>query len=262
MICIPMKSSGSYDRTTILSLNQRKLQGPLRRAELDSVHLSALPNVPNRPANHPASVPRPPQPAISRPQAASCRPMPKLHNLLQKGQKMNIGIAGQLQRLRVGMGWNTADPRCDIDLSAYLLDQSGKVPDDDWFVFYGQTHSPDASVYLNTNGSGADRETADIDFTKLSPSISRIVFVLTIHEAFTHNLNFSMVKDAYIRLMEPASNREICSFLLTDYYANVISMMLGELYLYNHTWKFHAIGNGVAKDLAGLCGLYGVEINK
>ena len=73
MICIPMKSSGSYDRTTILSLNQRKLQGPLRRAELDSDHLSALPNVPNRPANHPASVPRPPQPAISRPQAASCR---------------------------------------------------------------------------------------------------------------------------------------------------------------------------------------------
>ena len=184
MICIPMKSSGSYDRTTILSLNQRKLQGSLRRAELDSVHLSAPPNVPN----HPASVPRLPQPAISRPQAVSCRPMPKLHNLLQKGQKMNIGIAGQLQRLRVGMGWNTADPRCDIDLSAYLLDQSGRVPADDWFVFYGQTHSPDASVYLNANGSGEDRETADIDFTKLSPSISRIVFVLTIHEAFTYNL--------------------------------------------------------------------------
>ena len=229
MIDIPMKSSGSYDRTTILSLNQRKLQGPLKRVELDSVHLSAPPNAQNSRAN-PAPVPQRPQPAISRPQAAFCRPTPRLHNLLQKGQKMNIGIAGQLQRLRIGMGWNTADPRCDIDLSAYLLNQSGKVPADDWFVFYGQTSSPDASVHLDTNGSGEDRETADIDLTKLHPSISRIVFVLTIHEAFTYNLNFSMVKDAYIRLTEPASNKEICSFLLTDYYANVISMMLGELY--------------------------------
>ena len=33
------------------------------------------------------------------------------------------------------MGWNTSNPQCDIDLSAYLLDSSGKVPGDDWFVF-------------------------------------------------------------------------------------------------------------------------------
>ena len=68
-----------------------------------------------------------------------------------------------------------------------------------------------------------------------------------------------MVRDAYIRLLEPGSGRELYSFLLTDYYANVVSMMLGEIYLYNNTWKFNAIGNGVARDLAGLCELYGVQ---
>ena len=87
------------------------------------------------------------------------------------------------------------------------------------------------------------------------------MFVLTINEAFTRRLNFSMVSDAYIRLLDPETDREILSFLLTDYYANVTSMMLGEVYLYNDTWKFNAIGNGVAGDLAGLCELYGVNTN-
>ena len=49
--------------------------------------------------------------------------------------------------------------------------------------------------------------------------------------------------------------------MLTDYYDNVTSMMLGEVYLHNTEWKFNAIGNGVARDLAGLCQLYGVETN-
>ena len=38
-------------------------------------------------------------------------------------------------------------------------------------------------------------------------------------------------------------------------------MMLGEIYLHNKEWKFNAIGNGVARDLDGLCQLYGVETN-
>ena len=37
--------------------------------------------------------------------------------------------------------------------------------------------------------------------------------------------------------------------------------MLGEIYLHNDNWKFNANGNGVAKDLAGLCELYGVQTN-
>ncbi len=47
---------------------------------------------------------------------------------------------------------------------------------------------------------------------------------------------------------------------MDEYYSNVISMMIGEVYLHNGNWKFNAIGNGVAKDLEGLCGLYGVQV--
>lgn len=247
MIQIPMRISGNFDKNNITSLNQVTLQGALSRRE------------PAAYRREPPAYPQEPASSLPRPEAVTHRQTPALLNLIQKGQKVNIGMAGQLSDIRIAMGWNTDHPQCDIDLSAYLLSADGKVPADDWFVFYGQTKSPDGSVTLNTNGSFQDRELADIDFTKLDPSISKIVFVLTINEAFTYHLNFSMVKDAYIRLLEPASGRELYSFLLTDYYANVVSMMLGEIYLYNNTWKFNAIGNGVARDLAGLCELYGVQ---
>ena len=146
----------------------------------------------------------------------------------------------------------------DVDVSAFLLGSSGKVIGDSWFVFYGQTESPDHSTVFHADG-GADREIISVDFTRLDPSVARIVFVLTINEAFEKNLNFGMLEDAYIRIMDPAGT-ELVSFKMDEYYTNVTSMMIGELYLHNGAWKFNAIGNGVAKDLAGLCSLYGVQV--
>ena len=89
--------------------------------------------------------------------------------------------------------------------------------------------------------------------------MTKIVFVLTIDKAFEKNLNFSMLKDAYVRIMDE-SDTELVSFKMEEYYSNVTSMMIGEVYQYKGIWKFNAIGNGVAKNLAGLCELYGVEV--
>ena len=69
-----------------------------------------------------------------------------------------------------------------------------------------------------------------------------------------------MMKDAYVRILDSSGNNELAGFMMTDYYTNVISMMIGEIYIHNGTWKFNAIGNGVAKDLAGLCEFYGVQV--
>ena len=69
-----------------------------------------------------------------------------------------------------------------------------------------------------------------------------------------------MLEDAYIRILDN-TGKELVSFLMSDYYSNVISMMIGEIYIHNGIWKFSAIGNGVARDLEGLCNLYGVEVN-
>ena len=69
-----------------------------------------------------------------------------------------------------------------------------------------------------------------------------------------------MVKDAYIRLLNADTGKELLSFCMDQYYENVTSMTIGEIYLHNGQWKFNPVGNGVNKDLAGQCTIYGVEI--
>ena len=239
MVSIPMISGGAVDRQSVLSINQKKIQKPLSAQTIASV-------------NQRGSA----QTAAAAPVST---PMPPLLHTVQKGQKIPLKTQGALNRLKVCLGWNTGNAACDIDVSAFLLNGLGKVTDDAWFVFYGQTKSPDGSTIFMTD-QGADRECVAIDLTKLDAGVSRIVFVLTIHEALEKNLHFGMVRDAYVRIMDADSQKELVSFKMEEYYSNVISMMIGEIYRHNGQWKFNAIGNGVAKDLAGLCALYGVEV--
>jgi len=187
------------------------------------------------------------------------RPVPPLQNLVQKGQKFALESSGKLSRVKACLGWNIKNAASELDVSAFLLGANGKVLGDDWFVFYGQTTSPDGSCVFSTS-NGEDREIISIDITRLNPAISKIVFVLTINEALEKKLNFSMIKDAYVRVFDTVTGQNIVSFILDEYYPNVTSMMIGELYLHNGAWKFNAVGSGVARDLAGLCELYGVQV--
>lgn len=185
--------------------------------------------------------------------------IPALIHPVQKGQKMPLETNSKLNSIRAAIGWNVINPSCDVDVSAFLLNSSGKVIGDDWFVFYGQTKSPDKSTSFHEDSS-TDREYIRIDLSKVNYEVKKIIFVLTINEALEKGLNFSMLKDAYVRIINEADNTELVSFMMTDYYSNVTSMMIGEVYLHNGLWKFNAIGNGVAQDLAGLCNMYGVQV--
>ncbi len=186
--------------------------------------------------------------------------VPELKNRIHKGQKTVLSVNSD-DVLEACFGWNTINKICDIDVSAFLIGDNGKVLGDDWFVFYGCTLSPDKSVEFISDSS-FDREKIRVNLKKLDKRVQKIVFVLTINEALENHFNFGMVKDAYIRIIKNInSQNELVSFLMTEYYTNVISMMIGELYIHNGTWKFNAIGNGVAKDLAGLCELYGVNVD-
>ncbi|MBQ9142215.1 MAG: TerD family protein [Lachnospiraceae bacterium] len=187
------------------------------------------------------------------------KPIPQLMKPVQKGQKVTMGVGTPLTALKVCFGWNSTNADCDVDVSAFMLGPDGKVVGDEWFVFYGQTNSPDNSTTFQMD-NGADREIININLQTLNPAVKKIVFVLTINEAVEKRLHFGMMKDAYVRIMNPYNNTELVSFQMTDYYSNVISMMIGEVYQHNGAWKFNAVGNGVAKDLLGLCELYGVQV--
>lgn len=287
MINVPMKTSEPLNKNTISSLNQKKVETAHTRQSIGNINnRSTSLNTTNNTNNNPTS-----NGTISnvrtntttsstgygrmnsniRTNTSSCaqqtaqhapaiisKPIPPLRKPTRKGQKVALEGVGRQSKLKVCLGWNVNNSQCDVDVSAFLLGGSGKVIGDEWFVFYGQTKSPDNSVCFYED-NGADREYITIDFSRLNQNVTKIVFVLTINEAFEKRLNFSMLKDAYIRILDGATLSEYISFKMTDYYTNVSSMMIGEIYLHNNNWKFNAIGNGVAKDLAGLCDLYGVQ---
>lgn len=267
MIQVITKSQGAMDRSSLLSVN--KVTGDVAQAQtIHSLNTRKKSHDgQSMPSQQVSSQPSGARPLLVQPPSTgearspwTKKSIPPLRHMVQKGQKAVIDKNAHLNTIQACLGWNTTNPSCDVDVSAFLLNATGKVPGDDWFVFYGQKESPDGSTIFSSEAL-ADRETITIHLDKLKPDIDKIVFVLTIHEALERKLHFGMVQDAYIRLMDMGSQDELVSFKMDEYYTNVISMMIGEVYRHNGAWKFNAVGNGVAKDLSGLCALYGVQVS-
>ena len=188
--------------------------------------------------------------------------IPQLTHQLKKGQKISLEVyAPNVEKIKAIFGWKILDSRCDMDVSAFLIGANGKVLNDNWVVFYNQPFSPDKSVFFIKQENSLGQEQISINLKMLNSAIRKIVFVLTIDEAFSRNLNFSMIRNAYIQLEDSFTNQEIVSFQLDEYFTNVTSMTMAELYLHNGKWKFNPIGNGIHQDLVGQCRIYGVEIN-
>lgn len=266
MIDVIHKTVPPLSKGTLSSLNSKPKQPINRQTVFDLNRLGG-----NAGHNHEAGVPAraqarptvqpPPQPIQPERRAPALKTIPPLVRPLQKGQKTPIDLQNRgIRQLKACFGWNVKDGRCDIDASAFLVGASGRVPDDSWFVFYGQTKSPDGSVMFCEDFSGKDREIIQVNLERLNASIRKIVFVLTINEAFEQGLNFSMLQDTYVRLLDGATNQELFSYRLDEYFETVTSMTIGELYLHNGQWKFNPVGNGLHQDLAGQCAVYGVEI--
>lgn len=188
---------------------------------------------------------------------------------LKKGQKVSITKDNPgLQNIIVGLGWdlNQFDTggAFDLDSSAFLITDSGKVSSQSDFVFFGNLVHPSGSVtHLGDNltGEGAgDDEQVRIDLSKVPADITKIVFAVTIYDADTRNQNFGQVNNAFVRVVNESTNEEVLRYDLGEDFSIETSVVFGEIYKNGSEWKFNAIGNGFNGGLAGLCGNYGVDV--
>ncbi|MDO5560582.1 MAG: TerD family protein [Oscillospiraceae bacterium] len=193
--------------------------------------------------------------------------LPPPAKLLRKGEKFSLTKnAPGTSSLRVGIGWDfSTSTAYDVDIEAFMLNEKEVVPDDSWIVFYGQLQSPDRSVTHRGDSSSSgsnepDCEQIDINLTSIDKRITKIALVVTINEAKLHGYNFSGIKNAYIRISDLNTKKEIVRYELTDYYREVVSMVVGELYFRNGEWRFNPVGMGTGDDLEGLCNRYGIEV--
>jgi tellurium resistance protein TerD len=174
---------------------------------------------------------------------------------LRKGDKVAVGFTN----ITVGLGWEPNEGTggtFDLDVSAIMIDEKRKMPNKDYFVFYGNLNSPDNSVTHTgddpdgTSSDGDDDESIIIDLTKINPSVQEILFVVTIDSAADKKQNFGQVRDSYIRLIDNNTGKEVMKYELGEDFSIETGIEFGRLYRRNNEWKFDASGIGYKEDLA------------
>ena len=188
---------------------------------------------------------------------------------LKKGQKVSLTKENPgLSKVVVGLGWdvNAYDTGGDFDLdaSAFLLTDNGKVSRQEDFVFYGNLAHPSGRVVHqgdNLTGVGdGDDEQIKIDLSSVPEGITKIAFAATIYDADERRQNFGQVNNAYIRIYDESNGQEIIRYDLGEDFSIETAVIFGELYKHNGEWKFNAIGSGFQGGLAAICINYGIDV--
>ncbi len=187
---------------------------------------------------------------------------------LTKGGNINLSKeAPGLSKITLGLGWEkrvTAGTEFDLDASAFLITEAGKVRSDADFIFYKQTTSTCGSVQHsgdNRTGEGSgDDEKVHVDLSKIPADVQKVVFTVTIYDHQTRNQNLGMVSNAYIRVLDQGNGNEIARYDLSEDASTVTAMIFGELYRHNGEWKFKAVGQGFSNGLAEMARNFGVDV--
>ena len=172
-----------------------------------------------------------------------------------------------LAKVLIGLGWDTrttdgAD--FDLDASAFLLTSSDKVRSDGDFIFYNNLKSADGSVEHtgdNRTGEGdGDDEALTVDLARVPADVQKVAVAVTIHEGEGRRQSFGMVSNAFIRVVNDATGREISRYDLAEDASTETAMIFGEVYRHSGEWKFRAVGQGYKGGLGPLARNYGVNI--
>jgi len=181
---------------------------------------------------------------------------------LKKGSSFNLTKKEpSLQKIMIGLGWELKPGnQLDLDASVFMLGQNGKLPQDEYFVFYNNLKSPDSGVqHTGDNRTGAgdgDDEMILANLNSIDNAISDILITVSIHEAETKRHNFGMLQDAYIRILDVESKREILRYDLDAEFSTNTDVEFGKLSRLNGEWSFLATGIGSNKGLQGYIDIY------
>ena len=159
---------------------------------------------------------------------------------IQKGGSTEI----KLEKFSVGLGWQvredaSAKDDFDLDVSAFMVDASGKIPTDDYLVFYNSEKrlradengrllspikivpytdwrsnddmraqsrpvDPEISVIGSIDNEEGDdegeAETIDMELSKVRSDIEKIIICVSIYDAKKRRQNFGQVENAYVRI--------------------------------------------------------------
>jgi tellurium resistance protein TerD len=187
---------------------------------------------------------------------------------LSKGGNVSLTKeAPGLTSVMVGLGWDvrtTTGADFDLDASALMVGSSGKILSDQHFIFFNNLKSPDGSVEHqgdNLTGEGeGDDEQIKVNLASVPAEVDRVVVTVSIYDAEARGQSFGQVRNAFVRVVNEADNREIARYDLSEDASTETAMIFGEIYRNNTEWKFRAVGQGYSSGLAGIARDFGVNV--
>jgi len=189
---------------------------------------------------------------------------------LSKGQKIDLSKASPgLTKVIVGLGWDTnkysGGHDFDLDASAFLVGENGKVTNDLDFIFYNNLQGGNGSVIHtgdNRTGEGeGDDEQIKVDFSKVPKHVHKIAITVTIHDAIQRKQNFGQVSNAFVRVINEENNQEVLRYDLAEDFSVETAIVVCEIYRHGGEWRFSAVGSGFEGGLAALCRNYGLQVD-
>ena len=190
---------------------------------------------------------------------------------LQKGQR--VSLDNSMKLALVGLGWDTnrydGGFDFDLDASAFLLGENGKLLRDEDFVFYNNLNGRDGAVVHtgdNLTGDGdGDDEVIMIDFSKIPSEIKKSAICVTIHDAEARRQNFGQVSNAYIRIAKLSDEFDtvgepVLKFDLEEEFSIETALVVAEIYFKNGEWKFNAVAAGYQGGLEAICRSFGANV--
>ena len=193
---------------------------------------------------------------------------------LQKGQRVDLtkGNTG-LNKIRVGLGWDPVQQKSsgglfgglfggggskganvDCDASVILLKGDRLAAKED-VIYFGNLKGANGAVAhsgdnLTGDGDGDDEQVV-VELKSIPADYNRLVFVVNIYEAAQRKQHFGMIQNAFIRIVNGATNEELLKYNLSEDYSGQTTLITGEIYRHENEWKFAAIGTGTQDNSIG-----------
>ncbi len=150
---------------------------------------------------------------------------------------------------RVSMRW-AATP-ADLDIACFLVGADGKVPSDDYMVFYNQPDAPGGAVHFAPGGGLDAAFTVDLD--ALPATVQKCVFTATLDGPGT----FRQVEGLEA---QAEAGGDAIRYALTEV-SDERAVILWEVYRHSSGWKVRAVGQGFNGGLEPLARAHGVTVD-
>ncbi|WP_380286298.1 TerD family protein [Kitasatospora purpeofusca] len=206
----------------------------------------AMAAAPPMPQAAPPMPPAPPAPPAAAAPSFTKVTLDKGRVSLTKGGSVSLEKNGKpfLSAVRMGLGWEPAGRGRNIDLDASCLafDAKREKLDTAWFMKLGIFNGAIAHSGDNLTGEGGgDDESITVHLDGLPAEVCGLVFVVN---SFSGQ-KFTEVKNAYCRLVDPATNQELVRFDLTHSEPHTGVVMCKLIRQYSGEWVMTAIGEYV-----------------